>query len=64
MSAVRVLNMPNDLLMKLFRLVLQVEVREETVESVDFHIEWGLPDAKRRLDMKINIKKECLRQEQ
>jgi hypothetical protein len=41
-----VLNMPNDLLMKLFHLVYLIEEQVEMVENVDFHIEMDLLDAK------------------
>lgn len=48
-----VLNMPNDLLMKLFHQVLLVVELVEMVENVDFHIELDLLDAKIIKFMKI-----------
>jgi hypothetical protein len=42
-----VLNMPNDLLMRLFHRVYWVEEREERVESGGFHTEMDFRDAER-----------------
>jgi hypothetical protein len=53
-----VLNMPNDLLMKLFHQVYLVGEQVEMVENVDFHIEMDLIDAKITNSFKQNEEKQ------
>jgi hypothetical protein len=52
-----VLNMPNDLLMKLFHLVYLIEEQVEMVENVDFHTEMDLLDAKIKKFISTRLRK-------